>query len=94
MLGCDNDDVDPSSTVSTSDQGHTLLRVLMVDDEQRRATFDVDLDLTQSPGTTGASSSAWAHVALAVTRTSMLVYVDGQPVSANDLGYAMGIEDT
>ena len=93
MLGCDNDDVDPSSTVSTSDQGHTLLRVLMVDDEQRRATFDVDLDLTQSPGTTGASSSAWAHVALAVTRTSMLVYVDGQPVSANDLGYAMGTED-
>ena len=59
----------------------------MTDDSLQRATFDVDLNLNrQSEG----SASAWVHMALTVTKTSLKTYINGVAVPNDKIGYAQG----
>ena len=88
FLGCDNDESNPSSTIDTSDRGHLILRIMVTDDAGKRAQYDVDLNLNQ--GVSGASSSSWVHLSLAVTKESVRTYIDGQPVDNANVGYAQG----
>jgi hypothetical protein len=88
FLGCDNDRANPSSTVDTSDRDHAILRIMLTDDSLQRAQFDVDLNLGRSGA--GGASSAWVHLALAVTKNSITTFVDGEKVSNDNIGYAQG----
>ena len=58
----------------------------MTDDDLKRASFDIDLNLRQD----SRSSSSWVHVALAVTKTSVTPYIDGEKVENRNIGYAQG----
>ena len=86
FLGCDDGRGSPSSTVGASDRSHAILRVIMTDDRLQRAEFDVDLDLGQG----GSRSSIWVNLALAVTKTSITTYIDGEKIDNARIGYAQG----
>ena len=74
LLGCENGGPHhtgyQSSSVSTSAKDHTILRIMMTDDEGQRVSFDIDADLGQANTKT---ATAWVHLALAVSRTSIKV---------------------
>ena len=72
--------------MDTSTGGHTLLRTVLADDgcateeeedgpDCTRAVFDVDLDLNRARG---SATDGWVHLALAVTKTSVRTYIDGE----------------
>ena len=90
LLGCENGGPHhtgyQSSSVSTSASGHTILRIMMTDDDGQRASFDIDVDLGQANTKTATS---WVHLALAVSRTSITAYIDGEAVTNNHIGYAL-----
>jgi hypothetical protein len=88
MLGCENsgDRASSFSTINTQARGHSIIRIVMTDDDGKRASMDIDVDLNQAPTKT---ASAWTHFVLAVSRNSIQAYVDGTKVTNNKIGYAI-----
>lgn len=83
FLGCEDGDATPSSTVDTGARGHSILRVVMTDDDGKHLTFDVDINLAQGASKTATS---WVHVSMAVTRNSIRTYIDGKKVANDQIG--------
>ena len=59
--------------------GGDVVRALMIDDDGNRGVFDFGLSSAKSGGVV---NDAWIHIAVSVTRTSVVVYVDGRKLDA------------
>ncbi len=88
FLGCENsgDRASSFSTINTQARGHSIIRVVMTDDDGKRASMDIDVDLHQAPTKT---ATAWSHFVLAVSRNSIQAYIDGTKVTNDKIGYAI-----
>lgn len=71
--------------MSTSARDHSILRIMITDDDGRRVSFDIDVDLGQANTKT---ATAWVHLALAVSRTSIKAFIDGKAVTNDNIGCA------
>ena len=56
-----------------------IIRVLTIDDDGQRGTFDVSLNSAKSGGVV---EDAWVHFAMSVTRSSVVVYIDGRKLDS------------
>lgn len=87
FLGCENSDESASfSTINTQARGHSVIRIVMTDDDGKRASMDIDVDLGQAQTKT---ATAWTHFILAVSRNSIKAFIDGSKVGNNQIGYAI-----
>ena len=87
FLGCEDSSDDASfSTINTQARGHSIIRVVMTDDDGQRALMDIDVDLGQGPTKT---DTAWTHFILAVSRSSIKAFIDGSKVTNDHVGYAI-----
>ncbi len=56
-----------------------IIRVLTIDDDGQRGTFDISLNSAKSGGVV---EDAWVHFAMSVTPTSVVVYIDGRKLDS------------
>ena len=74
--------LDPATGAGASGRAnapvHDIIRTWLVDEDLNRASFDVSLNDARSGSN---QADQWVHLVLSVSRTSIVMYIDGQPVS-------------
>ena len=74
LIGCQEFNDDGLSTLRGD-----VIRVIMIDDDGNRGTFDVALGSAKSGGVV---EDAWVHFAMSVTPTGVIVFMDGRRIDS------------